>query len=142
MNSQTGSTSAESRYVAGVNANKFAFNKELNVAFLERSYSQNLQFGQKMFRIFLSTIDQDMEELSTAIYDNDYNSIKKITHKVKNNFTWVGLPILSSIMHKIEHAAKNNSNQVTALHEKFLIQFQNEYVLVKQEYERMSQYLG
>ncbi len=141
MNSQTGSSNAEIQCVEVVN-DKFTFNNELNVAFLERSYSQNLQFGQKMFRIFLSTIDQDLEELSSAVYNSDYSSIKKITHKVKNNFTWVGLPILSSIMHKIEQAAKNSSIEVIALHEKFLLQFQNEYVLVKQEYERMNKYLG
>jgi len=123
-------------------AQQFAFNSELNVEFLEKSYRQNLQFGKKMFSIFLSTIESDIEQLTTALEANDYEELKNISHKIKNNFTWVGLPRMSSVMYKIETSAKEKSVSVVQHYNEFMDMFKQEYTLVQDEYDRITEYLG
>ena len=103
MDSLPINSSNATNYKAAALNEKFIFNKELNAEFLEQSYSQNLGFGQKMFSIFLGSIEKDMEILTCALRANDYAGIKEIAHKIKNNFTWVGLPNLSKLMNSIEN---------------------------------------
>lgn len=120
----------------------FAFNQKLNSEFLEQSYSQNLEFGHKMFSIFLRTINEDINTLNNALKANDYSGIKDIAHKIKNNFTWVGLPRLSSLMYKVEKAAADKSVTVVEHHKELMSNFKKEHQLVKEEYDRINEFLG
>jgi len=121
---------------------KFVFNKELNAEFLEKSYGHNLDFGKKMFAIFLSTIEQDMSELSQYLKTNDYSGMHAVAHKSKNNFTWVGLPLLSGVMYKLEAAAKAESVSVVSYYDEFTDMYGSALELVKNEYNRILNYLS
>lgn len=120
---------------------EFVFNEKLNAEFLKNSYSANLEFGKKMFSIFLSTIEEDVEILTNSLESNDYKGMQDIAHKIKNNFTWVGLPKMSSVMYKIEMAAKEKSVSVTKHYNELMDLFQEDHKLVQQEYDRMDEFL-
>lgn len=120
---------------------KFKFNEKLNAEFLQNSYGENLEFGRKMFKIFLSTIEEDIDFLTKSLESNDYQGMQDIAHKIKNNFTWVGLPTMSSVMYKIETAAKEKSVSVTTHYNELMDLFQNDHKLVQEEYDRLASYL-
>lgn len=123
-------------------SDKFEFNKKLNAEFLQNSYGANLEFGKKMFKIFLSTIEEDIEFLTRSLESNDYQAMQDIAHKIKNNFTWVGLPTMSSVMYKIENAAKEKSVTITTYYDELMDMFHNDHSLVQKEYDRLNSYLS
>lgn len=119
----------------------FVFSEKLNAEFLNATYQYDLNFGKKMFGLFLKSIDEDMNRLIQNVDDLNYEETRSIAHKIKNNFTWVGLPQLSSLMYKIENAAKDNSESITELKDNLIVQFQSGYNNVKAELERLDAYL-
>ena len=120
----------------------YKFSDKLNAEFLQESYGNNLEFGKKMFSIFLESIDGDLEDLQLAIHAKDYVHVKGVAHKIKNNFTWVGLPQLSSVMYKLEMAAGNKSQTLKDDFNEFLSLFKQERVTVDTEYTRLSDHLS
>jgi len=141
MNTQPLNKDASKGHESEATMLEFSFNSKLNVEFLEKSYSGNIGFAKRMFSIFLSTIDEDLTNLDNYIRLNDYQGIKDVAHKVKNNFTWVGLPMMSSIMYKIESSAREESDFVHELYSDFVAIFQERHSLVKEEYNRINTYL-
>ena len=120
----------------------FIFSEKLNADFLNSSYGENLDFGKKMFSIFLSTIESDIEILSSGIKEEDFKRVSDVAHKIKNNFTWVGLPRLRSLMYRIESAAKEEDLIMSQLFEEMITQFEADHDLVKNEYDRLNLHLG
>jgi len=92
------------------NSAKYTFNENLNVEFLNKTYGENLSFCEKMFGIFLSTTDADMITLMEYIQHNNYEAVRALSHKIKNNFTWVGLPKLSKMMYDLENMARKQGS--------------------------------
>lgn len=120
---------------------EFVFSTKLNAEFLNATYQYDLNFGKKMFGLFLKSIDDDMKILIQSVDQLNYEEVRSIAHKIKNNFTWVGLPQLSSLMYKIENAAKEKSESVSVLKDNLISQFQSGYNNVKAELERLDAYL-
>jgi len=120
---------------------RFVFSKELNAEFLKKSYGHNLEFGKKMFKVFLSTIEEDMQELTDSYNAKDYVAMGKVAHKIKNNFNWVGLPLLSSLTYRIEQAAKEDSKSIEIYYKKLMSVFHDDHKLVVNEYNRMNDHL-
>jgi len=120
---------------------EFVFSEKLNAEFLNSTYQYDLNFGRKMFNLFLKSIDEDMNQLIQSIADQEWEESRSIAHKIKNNFTWVGLPQLSSLMYKIENAARDRSGSIVELKESLVSQFQDGYENVREELNRLSAYL-
>ena len=120
---------------------KFTFNEQLNTEFLKSSYSDNLEFGEKMFGLFLTTVSEDVADLKTFVAEMNYESTRALAHKIKNNFTWVGLPMLSSIMYKIENSAADKNQDLTVLFSEMQIQFEKYLPTIKAEHKRLAEYL-
>ncbi len=142
MNTKSTSGAHSTDSTSSTNSNKFVFSSQLNAEFLESSYSSNLEFGKKMFSIFLSSIDSDIDFLRGALEADDYTALANVAHKIKNNFTWVGLPRMSSLLYKLESAAKEKSAEVAVHFNEFMEVYHNEHSLVQSEYERMSEFLA
>ena len=142
MNTQPISRDKNSRIVTPGATSGFEFNSDLNAEFLKNSYGENLEFGMKMFSIFLATIEEDIEILTHSMEAKDYQGVQDIAHKIKNNFTWVGLPKLSSVMYKIELAAKEKSENVVTHYNELMDMFHIEHKLVQKEYDRLSIHLS
>ncbi len=93
----------------------FEFSKDLDAAFLSATYGSNLAFGVKMFGIFVNSIQQDLDILESSATNNDYSTMRAIAHKIKNNFTWVGLSELSKLTGQIETLASEENSSVVSV---------------------------
>lgn len=142
MDTQPISSDTNARAKTPASTAGFEFNKELNAEFLSNSYGENLEFGMKMFSIFLATIEEDIQILTNSMESQDYQGVGDIAHKIKNNFTWVGLPKLSSVMYKIELAARERSKNVVNHYNDLMDMFHNEHTLVQKEYDRLNNHLA
>lgn len=123
-------------------ATHFEFSQQLDTEFLTNTYKDNLEFGEKMFNIFVRTNPIDMSELDLAIGRTDYEVIRGIAHKIKNNYTWVGLKELSAIMYKIETAAKAKSPELIGLYQSLKTKQEEKVSVVIDEHNRMKEFLG
>ena len=121
---------------------KFHFNPELDTILLCQNFGNNLNFGQKMFRTFIDTIDTDIQELESGINRMDYEAIQKVTHKIKNNFSWVGLPLLSKLTCQLELSANNHSEEVTTQYTKLKALLDANYSTIKEELKRINTHLN
>ncbi len=121
---------------------KYQFNQELDTNLLNQNFGNNLNFGQKIFSTFINNIDSDIEELKSAVDALDYEAIQKVTHKIKNNFSWVGLPRLSELTSQLELSAINNSAEVTTHYTKLKVLLDTKYGIVAEELKRINSHLN
>ena len=121
--------------------NTYSFSTSLNDAFLSKTYGSNMSFCQKMFKIFIDSAQSDMDKLASSVKSNDFTEIKSIAHKIKNNFTWVGLPKLSEQMYNIENLARNQESGIQQKYNELNDSFRTAFEQVTAEYDSIVKYL-
>lgn len=112
----------------------FVFNENLNVEFLAETYGSNLSFGAKMFGIFLKTIQRDLAILEASANSLDFEGMIGIAHKIKNNFTWVGLPVLSQLTYRVENMAREEEASVVSVIQELMKKSKETYPYVEQQF--------
>lgn len=122
--------------------NTYKFSTSLNTSFLEKTYKSNLGFCEKMFKIFLDSAQADIDLLESHVRANNFDEVKTIAHKIKNNFTWVGLPDLSEQMYHIENLARGRQSGIPEMFQELNIKFIKAFKEVTLEYESLLEYLG
>jgi HPt (histidine-containing phosphotransfer) domain-containing protein len=65
----------------------------------------------RMTTVFLDQIENHFSELKKALDDNDLDSIKDITHKMKSSFRLFGLHKTGILLERIEQKAKSLDRQ-------------------------------
>ncbi len=121
---------------------KFNFNKSLDQDFLNEYYGPNLDFAKKMFSVFLESTPVDISKLTEAIEKSDFSNIVAIAHKIKNNFTWVGLSAIGIQMGEIERLAKNSDRNIAQPYSYFLESYISHLRIIKSDYIGMCEYLN
>ncbi len=120
----------------------YQFNPELDTILLNQNFGSNLDFGLKIFTTFINTIDADIQELESSVDNLDYDTIQKVTHRIKNNFRWVGLPKLSELTSQLELSAINYSAEVTRQYTKLKVLLDAKYGIIKGELKRINSHLN
>ncbi len=120
----------------------FKFSTSLNTSFLEKTYKSNLGFCEKMFKIFLDSAQSDIDLLESNVEANNFEEVKSIAHKIKNNFTWVGLPDLSEQMYHIENLARGRKSGIAEKFQELNVEFKKAFKNVASEYKSILEYLG
>lgn len=85
---------------------KFKFNSDLNTNYLEELYQEDIERAGMMFDLFLKVIDSEFEKLEKYMVQKDWKAFASQAHKIKPNFSMVGLTDLSDNMKKFEDARK------------------------------------
>lgn len=124
------------------NSPSYNFSQDLNVEFLNKTYGHNLSFCANMFKVFLSTIVVDMNNLKNAISANDFLQTEAIAHKIKNNFIWVGLPQLSKQMYEIETKAREESTDLKQLLMDLTASFDQSLKYVESEFINLKEFIS
>jgi len=89
---------------------KYQFNDSLDQAFLEQMYGGDLSYTVQLFEIFLSQTLLEVEQLRSAVKEEDGKRTFQLAHKIKPTFGMVGLTTTKEILRKIEVYADNPSN--------------------------------
>lgn len=79
----------------------FRFDGRLDVAYLDKLYGENASYACGLFQIFLDTIDKEWDKIVQALELKDWNAVKSQVHKVKPNFSMVGLTWLTRDMQEV-----------------------------------------
>ena len=69
----------------------FAFSPELDIAFLQDLYGDDLQQAEMIFESSLNQLKVDLPVAETKFHDGDLSGLKKVIHKLKPVFGYVGM---------------------------------------------------
>ncbi len=83
----------------------FEYNKSLDSKMLKELYDEDYEYAADMFETFLDYVVPQFDELYTMLDSENREELKKIAHKIKPNFTMVGLPFMQDKMKAIEIGA-------------------------------------
>jgi len=124
-----------------VSVKKYTFSDYFNTEFLDKSYAGRYSYYQKLAKVFLNTIPQELELLEQSISKKSHEGTRKVVHKIKNNFHWMGLHLVSTKAGLVELACKEQTvdwNDVEDLLDRMREACQH----VSSESERLNSYLS
>ena len=76
-------------------------------------------FIESVIAVFLDEVPQDLQNLETAIEDQDFEKVYKLAHKIKPNVDLLGMEQTRAIALEIETLGKTPGNNRAAIEEKF-----------------------
>lgn len=120
---------------------EFQFNDLLDRNFLEMVYEGDLSYAGDIFEIFLTHSIIEMDELGSAIENQDWENTRRISHKLKPNFSMVGLPQLEEKMGQIEMSAnlKNNVEIIPDIYNDLRSSLDFYIPLLKEDLQKIKQ---
>jgi len=120
-------------------------NEAFDQASLREIYEGDMEYMVFMFETFVESIEPELQALEQAFQAQDLVAIKRITHKIKPNFSMVGLPKYHLIAMELEEQCDLGATPFSAIKpvvEGFLVQSREATELVKREAQRMAQNLA
>ncbi len=112
----------------------------LNRPYLEKFYGGDDSHAADMFDIFLNHTVHEVPQLRPLMEAQDWEGTRQLAHKIKPNFSMVGLTQLEEKMLNIENSAAQNENVNTLLSK--LVEVENilekAIPILEKELERMT----
>lgn len=87
---------------------------------LTELYGKDQRYVQEMSSVFLTVVDQDMAQLERLVSSEDYTNLAAELHKIKANYSMVGLPMILDTCVELEKEALNSPNE-KSIEEKFKV---------------------
>jgi len=129
--------------VQSVNANdktNYVFDQAFDSEFLVKTYGNNFSFCLKLFNLFLSTCKSEMAALDSAISSKNFQQVRDLVHRTKNNFYYIGLPELQMKMQELSNTTQQNPEALNDKYETFVDEYEKALVLVKLEQKKLQNY--
>ena len=122
----------------------FEFHKDLDVKYLNTLYENNISYAADLFEIFLKTIREELVKIQALVNARDWEQLKFQVHKLKPNFSMVGLTWISARMQNLENTLTTNTSlppeEVDALFANIAEEVEKFYPIIEAEYDRMKIY--
>ncbi|PUZ24239.1 PAS domain S-box protein [Chitinophaga costaii] len=90
------------------NTNGYQFQSALDTKFLDALYENNLGYASDLFEVFVKTIHEEMAKIKTLLEEKDWEGMGFQVHKLKPNFSMVGLTAIAANMQTLENYLKSN----------------------------------
>lgn len=121
----------------------FEFDERLDRVYLQKLYSGNCSYAQSLFEVFLECMESDWTDLQASLKARDWQQLKNLVHKVKPNFSMVGLTAITGEMQDIYDKLKEGDNEASIPLLESVQAKMDEYMpLVKNELARMREFLA
>jgi len=128
--------------ISGSNPIQFTFHTDLDYVRLEEQYGGKLEFCEKIFSLFLQTIDTELDMLDQAMRVKDYANIKAVFHKIKNNFIHIGCVQLGEMCSNLEECATLEALDLESKVFQFKVAYQRKHSAIKQQHQNLQTYLA
>ena len=123
----------------------YQFSPELDRELLEEIYEGDLEYTLCMFQTYVETLGEELDSLEKVSSQNQIAEIRKIVHKIKPNFSMVGLPKLyhhAVSLEKICDQGEGSSEELVENLESFLKTARSSSELIEKESSKIEQFLG
>jgi HPt (histidine-containing phosphotransfer) domain-containing protein len=85
------------------NLSGYEFHSSLDVRYLNTLYESNIGYAIDLFEIFVMTNKEEVGKLQTLADNKDWDGLKFQVHKIKPNFSMVGLTWITTKMETLEN---------------------------------------
>lgn len=79
----------------------FEFNPRLDSAYLRKLYGDNFEYAFDLFQLFTGCIEKELTEIGHAMKRQEWDRMRGLVHKIKPNFSMVGLTWITKSMQAI-----------------------------------------
>jgi signal transduction histidine kinase/ActR/RegA family two-component response regulator len=128
------------------NLSGYEFNNDLDVKYLTGLYESNISYAADLFEIFIRTIRDELKKLQGMMDNHDWESMKFQVHKLKPNFSMVGLTWISTKMQKLENYLREDQElfhgDIATLFNEVRDDVNKYYPLVEIEYNKMKDFIA
>ncbi|MCK7553804.1 response regulator [Chitinophaga sedimenti] len=125
------------------NISGYEFHSGLDVKYLNTLYESNISYAVDLFEIFVNNIREEMRKLNVIAETKDLEQLRFQVHKIKPNFSMVGLTWVTSKMETLEGLLRHNNNldQVPGLLQEVITEVDNFFPVVENELRKMQEFI-
>ena len=132
----------EQEEAGGPDEDQFRFDDKLDRVYLQKLYSGNCNYAVSLFDVFLESTEQDWAQVEQSMRAEDWTQLKNQVHKIKPNFSMVGLTKMTEKMQHIYDKLKDEEYETAvSLLEDMQTDMDENIPLIESEAQRMRQYL-
>jgi HPt (histidine-containing phosphotransfer) domain-containing protein len=110
--------------------------KHYNLEFLKDYYGDDQTAMQEILKLYLEETPKDLQNIKSALYENNAAVSKAATHKIKTNVAMLGMKDPVGFMNEMHlHSAKTDvSEKVKTLFKDFEAEIMNGLSEIEQDY--------
>jgi HPt (histidine-containing phosphotransfer) domain-containing protein len=120
----------------------FSFSEYFNRSFIEELYGGDLQAAEEVFSSAYTQIIEETNLAAALFASGDIVNVRKIYHKIKPLFGYVGLTDVQDYVQSFEEACRHseNTDQLRPAYESIHSIVGEAVVRIQQEYERLKDF--
>lgn len=84
--------------------------KVTNLQYLNQTMGGNKRLVKEIMEVFLKQAPEEIAQLSNAVKNTDYRTIKNITHTMKSSASIMGISEVVPMLKEMEDLSKNSMN--------------------------------
>lgn len=121
----------------------FQYSQELDSSYLQDFYEDDHDRAALMFQLFLNNIDKEIADMKSFFSARDWENLALLAHRIKPNFSMVGLTGLTDRMQEVDRLAKaKNAKRLGEIVPDFFSEFKNKRKLVERELILINAYIS
>jgi HPt (histidine-containing phosphotransfer) domain-containing protein len=101
-----------------INYKEFIFNEKIDKDSLSALYEDDYAYIEEIFSITLTQLKPDVAKLPEAFQANDLGALRKLVHKIKPSFGFVGMDATQALCKAFEDSCAE-ANQMEPLRKPF-----------------------
>ncbi|TKG93757.1 response regulator [Puteibacter caeruleilacunae] len=120
----------------------FVFSNQLDQDRLSQLYNNNLAYASEMFEIFLEVIEPEMNNLQHLLEPYQAQALRKLIHKLKPSFGYVGLTNIEEIFDRLQHELDDSNRDKSEIIDKtqqVLIDIEELLPIIEQQFEQLQE---
>ncbi|UYQ94213.1 response regulator [Chitinophaga horti] len=125
------------------NISGYEFHSGLDVKYLNTLYESNISYAVDLFEIFVNNIREEMRKLDVIAAGKDLDQLRFQVHKIKPNFSMVGLTWVTAKMETLEGLLRNNTemDKVPGLLAEVVSEVDKFFPVVENELRKMQDFI-
>jgi PAS domain S-box-containing protein len=125
------------------NISGYEFHPGLDVRYLNTLYESNIGYAIDLFEIFVMTIKEEMGKLEAVAREHDWEQLKFQVHKIKPNFSMVGLTWITQKMEGLEAYLRKavELEKLPAMLEEITKEVNQHFPVIEEELQKMYEFV-
>ncbi len=125
------------------NISGYEFHPSLDVKYLNTLYESNIGYAIDLFDIYVLTIREELTKIRKVADAGDWETLRFQVHKIKPNFSMVGLTWITTKLETMESLLRNNENLDTlpALLGEIVEEVNGFFPIIEKELQNMQSFM-
>jgi PAS domain S-box-containing protein len=126
------------------NLSGYEFHTGLDVRYLNTLYESNIGYAIDLFEIFVLTNKEEVGKLQALAANKDWVGLKFQVHKIKPNFSMVGLTWITTKVEQLEavlHKGVSLDTTIPGMLQEITDELKDQFPVIEQELQKMYEFM-